>query len=52
MRLDIPKLIDTDEGQFHYCVTCEDYKPVSEFYKCPNREKKFKIAALWLRTLF
>ncbi len=46
MRLDIPKLIDTDEGQFHYCVTCEDYKPVSEFYKCPKCKTGYQYSCI------
>lgn len=36
MRSDVPKLIDTDEGQFHYCIKCEDYKSLENFYKEPK----------------
>jgi len=46
MRLDIPKLIDTTEGQFHYCVSCEDYKPVSEFYKCPKCKSGYQYSCV------
>lgn len=46
MRLDIPKLIDTDEGQFHYCVSCEDYKPVAEFYKCPKCKTGYQYSCI------
>ena len=34
MRVNIPKIIDTDDGQFHYCTNCEDYKPIEDFYVC------------------
>lgn len=30
----IPKIIETDEGTYHYCVTCEEYKPLDDFYNC------------------
>ena len=30
----IPKLIETDEGPHHYCLTCEEYKPTGDFYPC------------------
>ena len=46
MRLDIPKLIDTDEGQFHYCVTCEDYKPVAQFYQCPKCKSGYQYSCV------
>ena len=46
MRLDIPKLIDTEEGQFHYCTTCEDYKPISEFYLCPKCKSGYQYSCI------
>ena len=46
MRLDIPKLIDTTEGQFHYCVSCEDYKPIAEFYKCPKCKSGYQYSCV------
>lgn len=30
----IVKLIETDEGPHHYCSTCEEYKPIGDFYPC------------------
>lgn len=36
MRINIPRLIETDEGTFHYCAKCEDYKPIQDFGKCPS----------------
>ena len=44
MRLDIPKLIDTTEGQFHYCVSCEDYKPITDFYLCPKCKSGYQYS--------
>ena len=44
MRLDIPKIIDTDEGQFHYCTTCEDYKPITDFYLCPKCKSGYQYS--------
>ena len=44
MRLDIPKIIDTDEGQFHYCTTCEEYKPITDFYLCPKCKSGYQYS--------
>jgi hypothetical protein len=46
MRLDIPKIIDTDEGQFHYCTTCEDYKPITDFYLCPKCKSGYQYRCI------
>ena len=46
MPIDIPKLIDTDEGKFHYCVTCEDYKPITEFYQCPKCKSGYQYSCI------
>jgi hypothetical protein len=46
MRLEIPKLIDTDEGQFHYCITCEEYKPLAEFYVCERCKSGYQYSCI------
>ena len=46
MRVDIPKLINTDDGQFHYCTTCKDYKPITDFYLCPRCKSGYQYTCI------
>jgi hypothetical protein len=40
------KIIETDEGTFHYCVYCEDYLPIEEFYKCPKCKSGYQYRCI------
>jgi hypothetical protein len=46
MPIDIPKLIDTDEGKFHYCINCEEYKPITDFYLCPRCKSGYQYRCI------